>query len=219
MVTVYAALVACSLSAPQVSPSQGGQAVLLDFSADWCGPCRLMEPTVHQLQAAGYPVRRVNVDQEKDLARRFNVQSIPCFVMVANGAEVGRIVGPTSAAQLQQLMAAARNAAPQVGPVDPFTQARSAAVAPFTGQSSVGQTAMGQPAIYGGQAPPVRQVSWAASTTRPPVGDSTLLAASVRLRVEDTTGFSCGSGTIIDYQPGGEALVLTCGHLPRQPIK
>ena len=67
-----------------------------------------MEPTVHQLQAAGYPVRRVDVDQEKDLARRFNIQSIPCFVMVANGTEVGRIVGPTSAAQLQQLMAAAR---------------------------------------------------------------------------------------------------------------
>ena len=50
---------------------------------------------------------------------------------------------------------------------------------------------------------------------RPAVSDADLLAASVRLRVEDPQGHSCGSGTIIDALPGGEALVLTCGHLFR----
>ena len=50
----------------------------------------------------------------------------------------------------------------------------------------------------------------------PPVTDDTMLAASVRLRVEDPQGHSCGSGTIIDARAGGEALVLTCGHLFRE---
>jgi S1-C subfamily serine protease len=70
------------------------------------------------------------------------------------------------------------------------------------------------PPAFSAQAP-VRQVSWPANNARPAVSDAALLAASVRIRVEDATGFSCGSGTIIDYQPGGEALVLTCGHLFR----
>ena len=46
------------------------------------------------------------------------------------------------------------------------------------------------------------------------VSDATLIAASVRLRVEDADGHSCGSGTIIDAR-GGEALILTCGHIFR----
>ena len=50
--------------------------------------------------------------------------------------------------------------------------------------------------------------------TQPAVADATLIAASVRLRVEDPDGRSCGSGTIIDSR-GGEALVLTCGHIFR----
>ena len=44
-----------------------GQTVLLDFYADWCHPCQLMMPTVEQLAAKGYPVRRMNVDQYRDL--------------------------------------------------------------------------------------------------------------------------------------------------------
>ena len=48
--------------------------VLFDFRADWCGPCRQMDSTVEQLIAAGYPVRRVNIDQDGDLANRFKVQ-------------------------------------------------------------------------------------------------------------------------------------------------
>src|SRR4029077_13611084 len=62
---------------------------------------------------------------------------------------------------------------------------------------------------------PVVPVSYAAPATRMPVSDADLLAASVRLRVEDPQGHSCGSGTIIDALPGGEALVLTCGNLFR----
>ncbi len=58
-------------------------------------------------------------------------------------------------------------------------------------------------------------VSYAAPVPRMPVSDADMLAASVRLRVEDPQGHSCGSGTIIDALPGGEALVVTCGHIFR----
>ena len=100
MLSLSAALVAMAITGG--SP---GQTVLLDFYADWCGPCRSMNPTVEQLAASGYPVRRVNVDQYHDLAQRFGVTRIPCFVMIVNGQEAGRVVGPTSMGRLQQLSA------------------------------------------------------------------------------------------------------------------
>ena len=59
--------------------------VLLEFSADWCGPCREMEPIIRQLSAAGYPIRKVNIDQERALASQHQVTAIPCCVLVANG--------------------------------------------------------------------------------------------------------------------------------------
>ena len=77
--------------------------VLLDFRADWCGPCRQMDSTVEQLLAAGYPVRRVNYDQDRDLANRFKVQAIPCFIMLVNGREVDRVLGVTDRARLEAM--------------------------------------------------------------------------------------------------------------------
>ena len=62
---------------------------------------------------------------------------------------------------------------------------------------------------------PVVPISYSTPTARQAVSDADLLAASVRIRVEDRQGHNCGSGTIIDALPGGEALVLTCGHLFR----
>ncbi len=85
------------------STGGGSETVLLNFSADWCGPCRLMNPTVEQLAARGYPVRRTNVDQYHDLAQRFGITTIPCFVMIVNGKEAGRVVGATSLGRLEQL--------------------------------------------------------------------------------------------------------------------
>ena len=66
--------------------------VLLHFTADWCGPCRLMQPTIQRLHDAGYPIREVNVDQNPDLTRQFRVGPIPCFVLVRDAREVDRIV-------------------------------------------------------------------------------------------------------------------------------
>ena len=86
----------------------GNDTVLLDFYADWCGPCRAMEPVVSQLIAAGHPIRRVNVSQERQLAARYGVTSIPCYVLLVNGQEVDRLVGASGAGELEALLAKAR---------------------------------------------------------------------------------------------------------------
>ncbi|MCS7304719.1 MAG: thioredoxin domain-containing protein [Thermoguttaceae bacterium] len=81
----------------------GNDTVLLDFYADWCGPCRAMAPLVEQLARQGYPIRKINIDHHPELAARFGVRSVPCFVMVVNGREVGREIGQVSLARLLRL--------------------------------------------------------------------------------------------------------------------
>src|SRR5687767_14619768 len=89
MMMLQAAVIACALGAAP-SPCE---TVLLDFTASWCAPCRQMEPIVAQLAAQGYPVRKVDIDQEAALAAQYRVTGVPCFVLVANGQEAGRVVG------------------------------------------------------------------------------------------------------------------------------
>ena len=69
--------------------------VLLDFWASWCGPCRMLAPTVAELarEAEGFLVGKVNVDEEPELARRFDIMSIPTLVVTKAGQEVRRSVG------------------------------------------------------------------------------------------------------------------------------
>lgn len=83
---------------------QTGDAVLLDFTASWCGPCREMSPIVDRLAQQGYPVRKVDVDQQRAIAERFRVTSLPTFILVVQGKEVMRQTGATSEAQLRRML-------------------------------------------------------------------------------------------------------------------
>ena len=70
--------------------------VMIDFYAEWCGPCRMMSPLVEQF-AEEYEgkvkIGKINVDEEGRIAERFGVQSIPSFVFIKNGEVVRTVTG------------------------------------------------------------------------------------------------------------------------------
>ncbi len=69
--------------------------VLLDFYADWCGPCRMLSPIVEEIanRSDEYVVGKVNVDEEGELARAFGVMSIPMLAVLENGEVKEKSVG------------------------------------------------------------------------------------------------------------------------------
>jgi len=69
--------------------------VLVDFNATWCGPCRMLKPALEEVAAERTDVKIVgiDVDENRDLAIEYGVSSIPCLVLIKDGAEADRSVG------------------------------------------------------------------------------------------------------------------------------
>lgn len=81
--------------------------VLIDFYADWCGPCRMLAPTLERVAAEfadRAKVVKVNVDEEPELADRFQVSSIPTLAFFSGGDLVGRTAGLVPEASLRQAL-------------------------------------------------------------------------------------------------------------------
>lgn len=81
--------------------------VLVDFSASWCAPCRALSPVIDQLAidiGDKAKVLKLDVDAAPAIAERYGIQSIPCVVVFAKGAEVTRLVGVASKARLTNLL-------------------------------------------------------------------------------------------------------------------
>ena len=93
---------------------------LLCFGASWCAPCREMEPTLAQMARAGYPIRKINVDDQSALARQYRVEAVPSFVLIdGQGKVLDRIDEATSGDTLAKMLAHYR-----VGPQRPATTIR-----------------------------------------------------------------------------------------------
>lgn len=80
--------------------------VLLDFYADWCGPCRMVSPLVDEIAEENpqYLVGKINVDQEPELAQAFGVSSIPTLVSIKNGRIIQQSVGARSKSQILAML-------------------------------------------------------------------------------------------------------------------
>ena len=71
-----------------------GQLVLVDFYADWCGPCQMLAPNLEQLdKEGGIDIIKVNVDEIPDLARQFRIMSIPTLMLFKEGKFVKKVLG------------------------------------------------------------------------------------------------------------------------------
>ena len=70
----------------------------LYFSAQWCGPCRMLGPVMEELNSEGYSVQKIDVDNNPELSQQFGVRNIPTVVLTVDGTEVGRKVGNASKA-------------------------------------------------------------------------------------------------------------------------
>jgi len=81
------------------------QVVLVDCYADWCGPCKMMEPVVEELAAStDAVVAKVDVDTNQQIATQLGAQSIPTFVLFVDGDPTERLVGAQDKATFEQLL-------------------------------------------------------------------------------------------------------------------
>ncbi|MDX2079976.1 MAG: thioredoxin family protein [Terrimicrobiaceae bacterium] len=94
---------------PEHPVAMGGSGlVLMNFSADWCPPCRTMKPVVRELAGelqGSVDVVEINVDQNPSLAAQYNIRSLPTFIVTRGGQEIARRSGAMSKESLRAMTA------------------------------------------------------------------------------------------------------------------
>ena len=80
--------------------------VLADFYADWCGPCRMLRPSLEQIsdERTDVIVAAVNIDENPELADDYDISSIPCVILFKNGVEADRSIGLVPKEALEALL-------------------------------------------------------------------------------------------------------------------
>ena len=79
------------------------ETVLVDFYADWCGPCKILAPIMDEISEE-HTVYKVNVDNESEIAQQFGIMSIPCVIAFKDGKEASRSVGFTDKESLLEMI-------------------------------------------------------------------------------------------------------------------
>jgi|TARA_R100000479_G_C6354034_1_gene190394 thioredoxin 1 len=79
--------------------------VLVDFYAEWCGPCKAMKPTLEKFEeSSDIPLVKVNVDEEPEISQKYGIRSIPCFIVIEDGKELTKKIGMQSIDQLLEIV-------------------------------------------------------------------------------------------------------------------
>ena len=80
--------------------------VLADFYADWCGPCRMLRPSLDAIaeERTDVKVVAINIDDEPELADEFDISSIPCVILFKNGAEADRSIGLKPKEMIEEML-------------------------------------------------------------------------------------------------------------------
>ena len=204
--TIASLLIALVTALP--SSAAASEPVLLDFHADWCGPCRQMRPAVEQLSRKGYPIKSIDIDRAPELKEKYGVDAVPTFIVVdSQGRELGRTSGSQPAAQLAQFYLDAREKA------EPPANSRAHATGDADDDADRADS--------NSQGTPPARAS-ADKNERPERDDATQAEAEfqnpqpwetvVRIRVLAQGSIGFGSGTVI-HSSEKESLILTCAHI------
>lgn len=86
---------------------KAGQPVLVDFYADWCGPCQMMGPVVEELSTEMEQVKvgKLNIDEQMAIAQKYGVMTIPTFMVFKNGEPVRKEIGAMPKSALKDMLA------------------------------------------------------------------------------------------------------------------
>jgi len=74
------------------------------FTADWCQPCKKVKPIVEDMKKEGFQFQMVDADYEQLLVKRFEIKSIPTFILLENGKEINRITGAKTREELENFI-------------------------------------------------------------------------------------------------------------------
>lgn len=215
----------------------GERGYLLEFSSETCGPCQQVAPVVEKLEREGLPIRSIDVNANRALAQRYNISSIPAFVLVVDEKEVERNVGFQSEGQIRQMLAripqtsrgpGSDRLAVSLGDEAPLPRPDVTEPAEIrdSGPSRTNSVTQDEgarrfwpiskknptkvPADIRGNSPeaaPPADASAQTATVDP-------MAASVRIRVITGNSVVKGSGTVIESL-AGRSTILTCSHICR----
>ena len=174
------------------SPASEMQFLL--FGSVHSADCGRIKPKTDAFRENGWPITYIDADREVELVRRFQIQTLPTFIMLLDDREFDRIVGESDPNVMQQRIVEMDKKGRE------YLKRNGSGRYTQTAPSNVTSPAV--PSHAEGNVPKNPQLS-------------AYLSASVRIRVNDPTGLSTGTGTIIDTRDG-EALILTCAHIFRE---
>ena len=210
---------------PPVSASSTGDCIAIEFMAEGSPQCEEMHRTTEQAIKNGWVIRRIDTKREPHIAMRWHITNVPTTVLVRNGREVDRILGPIAYPDLQKRLTAASSVDSVRDSLVRHRDRMENEPPIIRGQSPFGLIPMVNAAVLSNA--PTNSFNPSSSIQRDPPSlgnqiDSSRIqsdpqGATVRIRVEEPRHESVGTGTIIDSH-NGEALVLTCGHLFRENL-